>query len=153
MGLPGRPGEKGRGLTSPYLQRRLRSLDEVREQRDFVCVDASAAMRDSSHETLLHEANTVRPPARRGRARRIVLFAITFGVVVALLALALGKPRSIPDSDMSLEAEQMNTLSPAAGPAELPSGGTDSFVNPGRSVTPPQLGPADTLEPSQPRFR
>jgi len=140
-------------LTSPYLQRRLRSLDEVREQRDYVWVDASAARQEAPHDSMLHEANTVRPSVRTDRARRVVLFAITFGVVLALLALVLGQPFSAPDSDMSLEAEQMNTLSPAAGPAEVPSGGTDSFVNPGRSVPPPQLGPADTLEPLQRRFR
>ncbi len=142
-------------MTSPYLHRRLRSLDEVREQSDHVGATGPAEEQDVAPGIMSRDTCAVRPTARAGRSRQMVFFALALGLLMVLFALVLGEPRVSTDDDLSLEAEQMNTLAPAAGPAEppAPAGGTDSFVNPGRSVSPTHLGPADTLAPPQPRFR
>lgn len=100
-----------------------------------------------------HESLTAQPAARQVGRSPLVLVAITLGLLVAVLAFILVELPEQTDTDLSLEAERMNALTPAAGSPDQPPQGADSFISPDRRAPAPRLGPADSLEPLQPRFR
>lgn len=128
-------------------------MDEVREQADSVCATQTAERSAAAPGGMPHDPPIEQPSARQIGSHHIILVALTLGLLMALISFVLDELPGLPDTDLSLEAEQMNALAPAAGSAEQPSEAADSFVNPDRLTPAPRLGPADTLEPLQPRFR
>lgn len=137
-------------MTSPYLQRRLRSQEEVRSLRVHVhSVAETTADGDAPIPQEKAEAATPESSKRRPGLRIAALCALC----LLLLVLAYGWLQLDPKFaaiDIDGEAEMLNGLAPAAGPPEDPP--ADSFTAPAAIGSFGQGGTLQDVTPA-PRFR